>query len=152
MDISKKRCGECGQMVLKFENVKNKFTTPWKDFPVVYLTVDHEMAVCQNCGNKIEADYDQLNDAIKASIVDQTRQFIDIIKNKSDIKLGKLAAMMGITPSYLSSLHAGSKIPSFLLWNTLKIVALNPKDMCSQLDPEFDIIKENLLIRNQKTG
>ena len=143
----KRQCGECGERKLAFVNGKNKFKTPWKDFPLVFVTVDLELLQCQHCGNFITYDADQVDRAIEASLCSQTRQFIDIIKSKTNLKSKDIAHMFGIAPTYLSSLHSGAKVPSFQIWNFLKaIVAVDSIEICKKLDPEFNVVKEDILL------
>ena len=142
----KRQCGECGERQLAIVNGKNTFTTPWRDFPLVFVTVDFEVLQCQNCGNFITHDADSVDRAIEASLCSQTRQFIDIIKSKTHLKSKDIAALIGISPTYLSSLHSGARYPSFQIWNFLKVTALDPVEMCRKLNPELDVVNVDLLL------
>jgi len=147
MNLLNRRCGECGHRELTWVNGKNKFTTPWRDFPLVFVTVDLEVIQCKHCGNYITYDAKKVDQAIEASLCSQTRQFIDIIKSKTNLKSKEVATILGISPAYLSSLHSGAKVPSFQLWNFLKaIVAVDPVELCKKLDPEFNVVKEDILL------
>ncbi len=146
MNIKNRRCGECGLKSLTVVNVKNNYSSIWSDFPQVFVTVDLEMAKCQNCGNHIVTSASKYDAAMEKSIRDQASQFIDIIRSKTNLKSHELAAFIGITASYLSSLHSKTKTPSFQVWNLLKVVAIDPVEMCKKLDPSYNVIKENILL------
>ena len=143
------RCGECGERKSQLKNVKGIMTTPWKDYPVAYVTKDLELLVCHSCGNIIISGEDtkKVDTAVEASVRDQTAQFIDIIKSKGQISVEDLAGIIGVSYQYLSSLHTRNKTPSFQLWNLLKVMTISPNEMIRMLDPNFDIRKENILLR-----
>jgi DNA-binding transcriptional regulator YiaG len=148
-DLTNKRCGECGKKAFVIENVKNKHSQPWRDFPRAYVTVDLNLAVCQECGNYSigsREDAQKIDAAIEASIKSQVSQFIQIIKNRTQIKSSELAEIVGVSPSYLSQLSSQKKLPSFQVWNFLKGLAKNP-DQIDIYKPSFDFVKDNLLLR-----
>jgi len=146
---TKLRCGECGERKFKRQNVKGKFSAPWRDFPCAYLTKNLDLLICGNCDNYaiIDDDADKMDVAMDASVRDQTSQFIDVIKSKADISSIKLASIIGITPEYLSMIYNAKRTPSFQVWNFLKLVATDPVKLTAELDPTWDIRKENLFLR-----
>ena len=146
MNINNRRCGECGQKTLALVNVKNNFVAIWREYPQVFITVNLELAECQNCGNHIVISAKQYDQAIENSLRDQVAQFIDITKGKTGLKSHELAKIIGITPTYLSSLHSKTKTPSFQVWNILKAIAIDPVEMCKKLDPKYNVVKENILL------
>ena len=135
----------------KFEarNVRGDFYTPWRDFPRAYLTKDLVLPVCGNCGNYaiVDDEAERIDLAMEASVRDQASQFIDIIKSKANINAVKLASLLGVTPEYLSMLSNQKNTPSYRIWNMLKLVSTDPKKLTLELDPNWDIRKENLLLR-----
>jgi hypothetical protein len=145
----KLRCGECGERKFTETNVRGQFSAPWRDFPRAYLTQDLTLPVCGNCGNYaiVDDEAERIDAALDASVRDQTSQFIDVIKSKADITAAKLGTLTGLTPEYLSALGRRKATPSFRVWNLLKLVATDPKKITAELDPEWDIRKENLLLR-----
>ena len=143
------RCGECGKREFKLCNVNGKFTAPWKTFPKVFLTKDLELPICQNCGNyAIVGDgAERMNAALEASIRDQTAQFITIIKSKSGMTAAKLGEIVGVSAEYLSLLSKEKRTPTYKLWNLLKIIARDPRRIALEMEPNWDLRKENLLLR-----
>ena len=143
------RCGECGEKKFEARNVRGDFYAPWRDFPRAYLTKDLVLPVCGNCGNYaiVDDEAERMDLAMDASVRDQASQFIDIIKSKANINAVKLASLLGITPEYLSMLSNQKNTPSYRIWNMLKLVATDPKKLTLELDPNWDIRKENLLLR-----
>ena len=149
MNMTNKRCGECGAKGFVQKNVRGLWRHPWKDYPSVHLTRDLELWVCQECGNTASTvgDAQKTDAAIEASIRDQTSQFLDIIKSKSGLKFEEIATRLGVDPSWISSLRSQRATPSFHLWNLLKVTAIDPKVMTERLDPSFDIVGNNVLLR-----
>jgi DNA-binding transcriptional regulator YiaG len=149
MELSQKRCGKCGEQTLKKINVNGVASFPWKDFPAVFITRDLELWTCASCGETAmtRGDAQRTDEAIEGTIRDQTSQFIDIIKSKAGVTGIVLAEMVGVSPTYLSSLHSGKRTPSFQLWNLLKMIAMDPTKMTSMANPHRDIRKETLLLR-----
>jgi DNA-binding transcriptional regulator YiaG len=145
----KLRCGECGERKFHRQNVRGKFSTPWRDFPRAYLTKDLSILVCAQCNNYAIAgdDAERMDLAMNASVCDQASQFIEVIKAKANITGIKLASLIGITPEYLSMISNGKRTPSFQVWNLLKIIATDPVKLTTELDPTWDIRKFNLLLR-----
>ncbi|MCX6128100.1 MAG: hypothetical protein NTX25_03430 [Proteobacteria bacterium] len=107
------------------------------------------LPVCGNCGNYaiIDDEAEKIDQAMEASVRDQASQFIDIIKSKADITAIKLSELVGVTPEYLSMLSNQKNTPSYRTWNMLKLIATDPKKLTQELDPNWDIRKEKLLLR-----
>lgn len=149
MDLSNKKCGECGARAFALKNVRGQWKHPWKDFPSVYITKDLELWVCQECGNTASTlgDPEKTDAAVETSIRDQASQFLDIIKSKSGLTFEEIATRIGVDPSWLSSLRSKKATPSFHLWNLLKVTAIDPKIMTERLDPNYDIVAQNILLR-----
>lgn len=149
MDLSKKRCGECGEKAYKMQKIEGQWKKPWKDFPSVFLTKTLELWVCGECSVHAVTpkDSEKIDAAIEASIRSQVSQFLDIINAKSGLKFEAIAVRLGYSPSYISSLKNEKTTPAFKLWNQLKSISINPKREMEQLDPDFDIIANNILLR-----
>jgi len=149
MDISKRRCGNCAERRLALKNVRGEFKSPWRDFPVAFVTVDLSLWTCANCGNSvmIGGDAEKIDAAYELSVRDQAAQFIDVIRSKTGIGSGQLAELIGVSPQHLSSVHSGKQRPSFSLWNFLKMIATDPVVMVKKANPNLDIIRENILLR-----
>ena len=145
----KLRCGECGERKFEEQNVRGKFSAPWRDFPRAYLTKDLLLPICANCGNYaiVDDEAERMDETMEASVRDQASQFIDIIKSKADVTAVKLASLIGVTPEYISMLSNRKNTPSYQIWNMLKLIATDPKKITTELDPNWDIRKENLLLR-----
>jgi len=142
------RCGECGKREFEVQNVNGKFSAPWKTFPKVFLTKDLELPICLNCGNYIIVGdaADRINAALEASIRDQTAQFLTIIKSKAGITAAKLGELVGVSAEYLSLLGSEKRTPTYKVWNLLKIIARDPKRISLEMEPNWDLRKENLLL------
>ena len=149
MDLSKKACGECGAKAYARRAVSGHWKHPWKDFPSVFVTEELVLWVCGECGCSAvtQGDAERIDSAVEASIRDQASQFLDVIKSKSGLSFEEIAGRLGVAPSYLSSLRSKRKTPSFHLWNVLKVMAIDPKQMAERLDPNLDIEAENILLR-----
>jgi len=149
MDLSNKTCGECGAKAYTRKNMKGHWKHPWKDFPSVFFTEDLVLWSCGECGSYAVTggDTQKIDQAAEASIRNQASQFLDIIKSKSGLSFEEIASRIGVAPSYLSSLRTKKKTPSFHLWNVLKVMAIDPKQMTDRLDPDYDIEAENILLR-----
>ncbi len=148
-DLSKKRCGECGEKAYERRAIRGHWKKPWKDFPSVFLTKQLELWVCRACKSHAvsSADAIRIDEAIDASVRDQAAQFLQVIKSKSGLKFEIIAERLGYSPNYIASLNNLNATPSFKLWNQLKSISVNPKSEMELLDPNFDIIKQNLLLR-----
>lgn len=143
------RCGECGLKAFEHVDVKGKFAIPWRDYPRAYLTKSLILPVCQNCENYAHSGEESalIDEAIEASIKDQTKQFIEVIKEKADITSLKLASTIGLSPEFISMLLNQKKVPSFQLWNELRVIAKDPVNRIAEMNPELDVRTENLLLR-----
>jgi hypothetical protein len=149
MDLSKRRCGECGQKGYEKLAIKGHWRKPWKDFPSIFLTKDLEIWICSNCGAYASASSDaaKIDEAVESSIRDQVSQFLDIIHSKSGLTFEVIAYRLGYSPSYISTLRQRNATPAFKLWNQLKSISIDPKKEMANLDPDFDIIENNILLR-----
>jgi hypothetical protein len=100
---------------------------PWKDYPQVYLVKPFDTDQCQVCGETMGSagEGEKIDRAIEESIRTQVRLFIDRIIEREHCKQVDLAERLGVTPEYLSSLKAGSKLPAFQTFNFLKVLAVN---------------------------
>lgn len=149
MDLSKKRCGECGQKAFVMRSIKGLWKKPWKDFPSVFLTTNLEVWVCSDCGTFAIATGDaaRIDDAVESSIRDQVSQFLNVIHSKSGLSFEVIAQRLGYSRSYISTLRRKNATPAFKLWNQLKAISINPKQEMANLDPDYDIIENNILLR-----
>jgi hypothetical protein len=149
MNLSKKRCGECGQKSYVLQKMKGHWKKPWKDFPSVFLTKNLELWICSACGTyaSLVGDAARIDEAVESSIRDQISQFLNIIHSKSGLSFEVIAQRLGYSASYISTLRQKNATPAFKLWNQLKAVSINPKLEMANLDPDFDIIGNNILLR-----
>ena len=92
-------------------------------------------------------DAARIDDVVENSIRDQVSQFLNIIHSKSGLSFEVIAQRLGYSPSYVSTLRQRNATPAFKLWNQLKAVALNPKLEMANLDPDYDVIGNNVLLR-----
>jgi hypothetical protein len=51
MDLSNKRCGECGHKSYKLTKLSGKWNKHWKQYSEVYLKEELELWVCNSCGS-----------------------------------------------------------------------------------------------------
>lgn len=58
-----------------------------------------------------------------------------------------ISLRLGYSSGYISSLLNEKATPAFKLWNQLKSISISPKIEMEQLDPNFDIIGNNMLLR-----
>jgi hypothetical protein len=58
-----------------------------------------------------------------------------------------IAQRLGYSASYISTLRQRNATPAFKLWNQLKSISIDPKLEMSNLDPDYDIIAHNILLR-----
>jgi hypothetical protein len=123
--MKNKRCGNCGS----FEITKNKINGPfrWKDYPMVYLASPIQLHQCNACGEtmRLPGDSEKVDHAVEESLRGYRQFFISKILERENCKQIDLAARLGVSPEYLSSLKAGSKIPSFQTFNFLRTLAMN---------------------------
>lgn len=149
MDLSKKKCSECGKKSYSKKEIIGFWDHPWKDFPCVFILENISIWACIACGNiaTIKGDSERLDKAIESSIRTQTARFIDVIRVNGEINSERLSEIIGISSSYLASLHQMKKTPSFTLWNELKAIAIAPKEMLARLEPSWDFTKSNLIRR-----
>lgn len=149
MDLSKKRCGECGQKAYVTKAIKGQWKRPWKDFPSVFLTKSLDVWVCSACGSyaSVAGDAARIDEAVENAIRDQVSQFLNVIHSKSGLSFEIIAQRLGYSPGYISTLRQKNATPAFKLWNQLKSISINPKLEMTNLDPDFDIIGNNILLR-----
>ena len=143
------RCGECGNKAFENLDVKNKLAIAWHDFPKAYLTKSLVLPVCQKCGNHAQTagDAARIDEAMESSVKDQVKQFIDVIKTKAHVTSAKLASTVGVTPEFISLLVNQKRIPSFQIWNELRLIAQDPVNRIKEMDPELDVRDQNILLR-----
>lgn len=124
-----KSCPHCGNP-LENINVEGK-AFPWKDFPYVKISSEMFVLGCEPCGElMISGDDTELFDEIlENSIKIECEKFIIKIKANLNIKQKELAKKIGITEVYMSGLAGKKKIPSYHIFNLLKILANEPKAM-----------------------
>ena len=149
MNLTNKRCGECGEKSYQLMTISGQWQKVWKDYPSVFLTQNLELWVCTSCKSHAitPGDATKIDKAIEASIRDQTRQFLVRIKEQTKLNYGEIARRLGYKPSYISSLKKMNLTPAFKLWNQLKAVTFDPKGEMERLNPDLDIIAANLLLR-----
>lgn len=149
MNLLNKRCGECGEKTYVKQAIKGQWKKPWKDFPSVFLTKQLELYVCSNCGAyaSTAGDTGKIDEAIENSIRDQVSQFLDIIHSKSGLNFETIAQRLGYSPSYISTLRQKNATPAFKLWNQLKSISIDPSYEMKNLDPDYDIIENNIMLR-----
>ncbi len=141
------RCAECGKRGFSTKNLKNKFSTPWADYPLAFLTTDLELSVCDHCGNyRITGDEgEKIDSAMEASVRSQASFFTKKIQKEAKISGKQLALILGISPEYLSKILNEKKTPSFSVWNFLKIIATDPVKITEELDPKWDFRNQEAL-------
>lgn len=149
MDLSKKRCGECGEKAYVIKTLVGPWQKQWKDYPFIFLLEDLELWVCGHCHSHAvtPGDAEKIDRAIENSVREQTSQYLKIIKAKTDLSFEQIAVRIGKSPAYVSSLLNKKKTPAFGLWNQLKSAAIDPVVEMQRLDPKLDIIKKNILLR-----
>ncbi len=149
MDLSGKKCGECGEKTYVKRTIKGHWKKPWKDYPSVFLTKKLEVWVCSACHSyaSVSSDAQMIDQAIEQSIREQISQFLDIIHSKSGLNFEVIAQRLGYSPSYISTLRQKNATPAFKLWNQLKSIAINPQLEMVNLDPDYNILEHNLLLR-----
>lgn len=115
----------------------------------MFLTKKLELWVCGSCQAEaiLPGEAQKIDAAIEGSIRSQVAQFLQIIHAKSGLTYETMALRLGYSSAYISSLKNQNKTPSFKIWNQLKAIAISPKTEMDKLDPDFDIIKHNLLLR-----
>lgn len=137
MDLSSKRCGECGANAYVRKNIKGPWQRPWRDYPAVLLAEELSLWTCQACSSSAvtPGDAEKIDTVIERSIRGQSSQFLDIIKSNSGLSFDEVAMRLGIAPSCLSRLRSGNKTPSFHLWSLFKAMASDPKVRAERLNP-----------------
>jgi hypothetical protein len=105
--------------------------------------------VCSVCNSyaTVSSDAQMIDQAIEQSIREQISQFLDIIHSKSGLNFEVIAQRLGYSPSYISTLRQKNATPAFKLWNQLKSIAINPQLEMMNLDPDYNILEHNLLLR-----
>ena len=75
MDLSKKRCGSCGEKAFEYQNVKGTTRSTWKRFKDIVITRDLDLWVCQNCGERgmTRGDAKRSDEIMEASLKDVGR-------------------------------------------------------------------------------
>lgn len=131
--MKKIHCHICNSE-MKLADVKGH-VFPWKDFSHVRLLVSFETLVCDGCGEMLleGSDAKTLDDALEASIREQSSVFLSKIKESSLLSQKKLARKIGLSEVYLSEIMGKKKTVSSQIFNFLKILANHP-DVLSDLD------------------
>ncbi|RYZ80554.1 MAG: hypothetical protein EOP04_25660 [Proteobacteria bacterium] len=150
MDFSIRRCGECNKRGFSLVNVHGVWHRPWKDFPSVFMTEDFHVWRCNHCQAEASAAGSgaETDAVIEKSLRNQTSQFLEIIKSRSGLSYEEIGKRIGITAPYISNLRGQKKTPSFSVWSMLKLCAKHPEMLKEVLDPDYDIEKENILLRH----
>lgn len=146
MNFKNRRCPECGEKAFERVNVKDKFEVTWKDYKSVPIIVDLDLWVCQSCSNHAATaeDIKNIDQAAETSIRLWASMFIETILIRSKFRQQKLAEYLGLSAVYVSEIHKEKRTPKFQVWNTLKVVALDPDNMLVKLDPNYRIDKSAL--------
>jgi len=146
MNYKNRRCPECGEKAFERINVKDKFEAAFKDYKSVPIIVDLELWFCQSCGNHAATaeDIKNIEQAAETSIRLWASMFIETILIRSKFRQQKLAEYLGLSAVYISEIHKEKRTPKFQVWNTLKVVALDPDNMLARLDPNYRIDKSSL--------
>ncbi len=131
-----RRCGNCGSRHISLSSVKGR-TFPYKTYSAVELSIELKLNVCQECSNLIytKGDTCKLDEAIKASLIQQSETFIGNIIKQTGWKQKELASYLGYTPVYISELKNGKKIADLKTYNYLKVL--------SECDGAIDCIVNN---------
>lgn len=134
-----KRCGNCGSKEVQLKNQKGR-PFPWKDYPAVFLSKRMEFLECDLCHELIlsERDTEVLDKALRESISEQTKAFIEIILEREECTQTELANHLGISKEYLSEIKSGRTQAGFQTFNFLKTLALESRSFPVS-DPHFDL-------------
>lgn len=122
-------CPVCGGSVIT-KNLKGS-TMPWKDFPFVDLSVDLKAEACKECNEVFlrGSDIKKLDLGLEKSIRAQTSIYLDVLKRDTKCNQKSIAKLIGLTESYISDLIGRKKTPSYQVFNHLKILAKNPREI-----------------------
>lgn len=142
MDFSKRQCPECGKKEFRKKNIIDNFEAAWKDHKAVPIIVNLELYSC-TCGNYAASPKDvrRIDEAAEQSIRLWSAIFLEEILAVSKFTQKKLADHLGISSVYLTELKKMEKTPKFQLWNTLKLVALDPDATLKKLNPSYKILR-----------
>lgn len=151
MDLKNRKCGSCGEKSFKeVSNIKT-WKHQWKDYPSVFLLEPITVRECENCGEiATTLKESKIRDSIiESSIREQTSQFLEIISSKTRLNFEDISIRLGYDKSYISRLKKKRVTAAFKLWNQLKSIAINPNIIKNELDPSYDIMKKDILLRNR---
>lgn len=122
----------------------------------MFLTKGFELYICSSYGTYAitPGDAGKIDEAVESSIKGQVSQFLDIIvpryhsrEVRSGLAFEVIAERLGYSASYISTLRYKEATPAFNLWNQLKSISINPKLEMAHLDPDYDIIANNISLR-----
>ena len=119
-----KRCGECGSRSIKLNNVRGK-RFPYHSFPAVELLTDLELYTCLQCNNIIYGPKDakRLDEAIEKSIQIKSKQFIEIILQKTNWSQAEMADILGFSKVYISEIKNFKKVLEYKTYSYLKVLS-----------------------------
>jgi DNA-binding Xre family transcriptional regulator len=121
-----KRCGNCGSTHIALQLIRKP--VPWRDYPAVVMLKPPKVLTCSDCGELIlmAGETRLIDQAVEETLKMQVKQFIDVVLSREKVSQVELAERIGMTSEYLSVIKAQKKIPSYQIFNLLKILALVP--------------------------
>ncbi len=119
-------CIHCGNNNFEKKNLKH-CSYPWKDHYQVKLTVDLNVDACSSCGAEAFTfkDISRIDNAIIESIHNEQEKCIKSL-SLIGVNQKKLAAALGVTPTYISNAKKKKVEMSFTLFNLLRVFTDNP--------------------------
>ena len=134
--MGNKPCEVCSPKGIKEKRHYGPFA--YRDFPGMRLTTPIQLRTCRKCGEIFlkSNDSKELDRACEKTILDHTREFIEGLVERHGTSQAYIAKnLLGISPVYLTELKKGEKIPSYALYNLLKLLAKDEK-ACAAIEAD----------------
>jgi hypothetical protein len=134
--MGNKPCEVCNPKEIKEKKHYGPFA--YRDFPGIRLITPIQLRTCGKCGEIFlkSRDSKEVDQACEGTIIGDTQKFIGRLVERHGTSQAYIAKnLLGISAVYLTELKKGDKIPSYALYNLLKLLAKDEK-ACAAIEAD----------------
>ena len=133
--MDNKPCEACSPKGIKEKKHYGPFA--YRDFPGIRLATPIQLRTCRKCGEIFLKSNDgkAVDQACEKMILEHTQEFIEQLVERHGTQAYIAKNLLGISPVYLTELKKGEKIPSYALYNLLKLLAKDEK-ACAAIEAD----------------
>ena len=131
-----KPCEVCSPKEIKEKKHYGPFA--YRDFPGIRLATPIQLRTCRKCGEIFlkSTNGKEVDRACETAITLHTQEFIEQLVERHGTSQAYIAKnLLGISPVYFTELKKGERIPSYALFNLLKLLAKDEK-ACAAIEAD----------------